>query len=457
MKEFENIIDTNVKFNFIEDYYWHVFMSLYKNGVIKSSKYNSFSSYEPYQPSFKLNEPFTSSPSLSWVLDDNDFNKKLFSAFNSQYKYGLFNNNPPKNFSGYKFFNDDFNSTIDAALKNICLPKRSSFLCVLPISERTFPLEFLQTITILCFYKQEHFVKTFFKDHNKNSFSVYDSKDTIKKLVNLYNLFDEKDNFFFSYLLKHKFIKNLTINTKTISIDDRIQPLLNFINTLSPKYQDQFYEYLLKKSTEKEKLCLKQIIKLPEFSERHIKKYQQELANFSVDNSVETLNNPKELLKNERIVRTKTFCSQHFLEMDKLFEFYKKLYLKKNFPITSNNFVKIETDIFNYSILISIDLKEDKKTLEFYYRNRFPIENEEEANRFNKLFDDNFIYFLDMLIIKSHKILVEKNKSYLALNNTELKQDFIQFTQELREKMLNEQIESKDIENIETTVLKKKI
>lgn len=458
MNELSNILNTDVTFNTMEDYYWHVFISLYKTGILQSAKYSYYLSYDNNNNNdndkdkgygFSFNGTDEPSERHSWFLKNYEIFKKMLLNINNSHistNNELLLDTPiSKYYSGYKTFSEDYNKSMDKVLKTL-LPNGRKLYIDSYIDSRRFPVEFIQTLTICSFYQQENFVKVFFKELSSGHISLFQAQVYIKKLEQLCSLLEVENNPFLDNLLKNKFIKQISIDTLNINTDARSSLILNFINNLDQKHQDIYYQYLLKKTTEKEKLCLKKFIELPNFSNTYLNQYKKALESFSIDKSVDSLNEPTKLLADSLLFEKQRYFFSIILPMEKVYAFYKKIYLKQNFPLNQkkNLIIKLKIDKFDLNISLEIS---PTKNLEINFINLFDYTNSIEAHEFNQKFKDKLIYFVDKLIIQSHKVLLEENTQFLYSENPQLSIELGNFIKEIRENELLKKITIKDEDN----------
>jgi hypothetical protein len=132
--------------------------------------------------------------------------------------------------------------------------------------------------------------------------------------------------------------------------------------------------------------------------------------------------------------------------MEQVYAFYKKIYLKQNFPLNQkkNLIIKLKIDKFDLNISLEIS---PTKNLEINFINLFDYTNSIEAHEFNQKFKDKLIYFVDKLIIQSHKVLLEENTQFLYSENPQLSIELGNFIKEIRENELLKKITIKDEDN----------
>ena len=453
-------IDINVKFDNIEDYYFHVFLSLYKKNQIMSASKASWGNFR-YQSSFsyrKLNS------NLFWILPKISSYEKFFTSDIS--KIQNFDNFFPTNidsaFSGYTFNSNnithDEQESIYDILKNNLFPRKKYFLSYSHIySNDRIPFSVIQKIAICTFIEQEHFSKILFKTQLKSSFTqLFDAENNIQELKHLSLLLGHKENHFFDYLFQNKIIKSLTLNISNIALDGREQDFLEFLLPLPDKYKEIYVNYLIKKSTDKEKLILQKLTNHQLFPS-HLKDIAKTgFSSVSIDASLNSLESPKSLVELASCEKSISYFFDAAIPMPNVYAFYKKLFLKKNFPLKENYISIFREQIGNCILKLSLSIKKGHPSTDYLFfevQVSAPEKFCEEALKLNKLIEKQYVYLFDSLMIKSHENLITKGITDYFQNNTLLAKDIQLFFKTVREHDLNNALAT----NETATPIKKKI
>lgn len=436
----ESIIDQNIKFDRLDDYFSYTFLQYVYHGSVGVLR-NKIGETGVVEEAFKTPPSSMQHTGYICIYPNTILLDKIYNSSEKDLdqRYFRLKDRHVENIPNDKF--SIYDSKIHIPFSEVKYLLRNTSFQIHEINASTTkynPSKFLSSLaTLALFHNNEHFVNNFKREVKLNTNSSRPPLELLKLFMfcSKLNLFSLEDSKLFNYLITSNLSKKFLFNVKELSLDTRTQDTINFINSLTTDLQDVFYGSALTSLNEKEQFLGKFLLKEPNIPERIIKQYSDKFNIIDINHAVEKLDDVSQLKNNLKTINGLT--NDQYLPIDSVIKFYKKIYSKRDFPFIKNH-LKISTTINN--IPVSLEISTNYKLNNEHHLNIYLStgDNSAESHKIIKFWNDNAIIFLDKLILEEYKSKIENQKSFLQdfSNRNILSEKFYLFLQTSRENEL---------------------